>query len=287
MRPTRRRELAQWIRDHYQVSCRRACALAEICPNTWYYTSQARDASALRMRIREIAQARPRFGYTRIWVLLRREGWRDNKKRVHRLYRLEGLQVRMRARRKKRLSLHRGAVPAANGRHQCWSMDFVHDQLVSGRAFRVLTVIDQWSRESVLLEANVALTGRSVVEALDAVAAHCPLPKAITVDHGTEFTSRALDEWAYRRGVELAFTQPGKPTENAFIESFNGRLRDECLNVHSFVSIAHAQRLIEEWRRDYNDRRPHGALGRLTPSEYAQQGQTPRSEAAHLHSTPV
>jgi hypothetical protein len=159
MRPTRRRELAQWIRDHYQVSCRRACALAEICPNTWYYTSQARDASALRMRIREIAQARPRFGYTRIWVLLRREGWRDNKKRVHRLYRLEGLQVRMRARRKKRLSLHRGAVPAATGRHQHWSMDFVHDQLVTGRAFRVLTVIDQWSRESVLLEANVALTG--------------------------------------------------------------------------------------------------------------------------------
>jgi putative transposase len=166
-------------------------------------------------------------------------------------------------------------------------MDFVHDQLVNGRAFRVLTVIDQWSRESVLLEANVALTGRSVVEALDAVAAHRPLPKAIGVDHGTEFTSKALDEWAYRRGVELAFTRPGRPTENAFIESFNGRLRDECLNVHSFVSIAHAQTLIAEWRRDYHDRRPHGALGRLTPSEYAQQGQTPRSEAARLYSTPV
>jgi putative transposase len=275
------------MRDCYQVSCRRACALADICPNTWYYRSQARDTSALRLRIREIAQARPRFGYVRIWIMLRREGWRDNKKRVHRLYRLEGLQVRLRSRRKKRLSLHRGAVPAARGRHQHWSMDFVHDQLVTGRTFRVLTVIDQWSRESVLLEVNVALTGQSVVDALEAVAVHRPLPKAITVDHGTEFTSKALDEWAYRRGVELAFTRPGKPVENAFIESFNGRLRDECLNVHSFVSIAHARQLIAERRRDYNGHRPHGALGHLTPSEYAEQRQTKSSEAAYLHQTPV
>jgi transposase InsO family protein len=129
------------------------------------------------MRIREIAQARPRFGYLRIWIMLRREGWPDNKKRIHRLYRLEGLQVRMRARRKKRLSLHRGIVPPANGRDQAWSMDVVHDQLITGRAFRVLTVIDQWSRESVLMEANVALTGQSVVEALEALAARRPLPK--------------------------------------------------------------------------------------------------------------
>jgi putative transposase len=153
------------VQDRYQVSCRRACALARICPNTWYYKSQARDAAALRMRIREIAQARPRFGYVRIWIMLRREGWPANKKRIHRLYRLEGLQVRMRARRKKRLSLQRGISPPASGRDQAWSMDFVHDQLVTGRAFRVLTVIDQWSRESVLMEANVALTGQSVVDA--------------------------------------------------------------------------------------------------------------------------
>ena len=124
-------------------------------------------------------------------------------------------------------------------------MDFVHDQLATGRTFRVLTVIDQWSRESVLMKANVALTGRSVVEALDALATRRALPKAITVDHGTEFTSKALDEWAYRREVALTFIRPGKPVENALIESFNGRRRDECLNVHSFVSIAHAQALIE------------------------------------------
>jgi len=234
------------------------------------------------MRIREIAQARPRFGYVRIWIMLRREGWRDNKKRVHRLYRLEGLQVRMRQRRKKRFSLHRGVVPPASGRDQAWSMDFVHDQLVSGRAFRVLTVIDQWSRESVLMEANVALTGQSVVEALDTLAQHRALPKAITVDHGTEFTSKALDEWAYQRGVALDFIRPGKPVENAFIESFNGRLRDECLNVYGFESIAHAQALIEAWRRDYNEHRPHGALGHLTPSEYAAQGQSSGSKVAVL-----
>jgi putative transposase len=264
------------------VSCRRACALGNICPNTWYYRSEARDAAALRMRIREIAQARPRFGYVRIWIMLRREGWRDNKKRVHRLYRLEGLQVRLRTRRKKRLSLHRGAVPVASGRDQYWSMDFVHDQLATGRTFRVLTVIDQWSRESVLLEANVALTGHSVVDALETVSAHRGLPKAITVDHGTEFTSNALDEWAYRRGVTLDFIRPGKPVENAFIESFNGRLRDECLNVYSFESIPHAQGVIEAWRCDYNDHRPHGALGRLTPSEYAEQGQSTGSEVALL-----
>ena len=269
------------------MSSRRACVLGDICPNTWYYKSRARDASALRMRIRELAQARPRFGYVRIWIMLRREGWPDNKKRVHRLYRLEGLQVRLRARRKKRLSLPRGAVPAASGRHQSWSMDFVHDQLASGRTFRVLTVIDQWSRESVLLEARVSQTGRSVIDALEAVSARRPLPRSITVDHGTEFTSTVLDEWAYRRGVALDFIRPGKPVENAFIESFNGRLRDECLNLHSFMGMAHAQQLLDSWRHDYNHRRPHGALGHLTPSEYVERGQQHGTEAARFQLSAV
>lgn len=235
------------------------------------------------MRIREIAQSRPRFGYLRIWIMLRREGWKDNKKRVHRLYRLEGLQVRMRKRRRKRMSLHRGAVPPATGPNQYWSMDFVHDRLANGRSFRVLTVIDQWSRESVLLEADFALTGQSVVDALERLSRHRPLPKAITVDHGTEFTSKALDEWAYRGGVQLDFIRPGKPVENAFIESFNGRLRDECLNVHDFISIADARALIEAWRQDYNRFRPHGALGHLTPSEFAERGQTHDPKVASLH----
>jgi putative transposase len=257
------------VHDRYQVSCRRACALARICPNTWYYKSRARDAAALRMRIREMAQARPRFGYVRIWIMLRREGWPDNKKRIHRPYRLERLQVRMRARRKKRLSLPRGVVPPASGRDQARSMDFVHDQLVTGRVFRVLTVIDQWSRESVLMEANVALTGQSVVDALETLPARRPHPKAITVDHGTEFTSKALDEWAYRRGVALDFIRPGKPVENASIESFNGKFRDECLNEHWFLNLVDAKTTIEAWRVDYNTVRPHSSLAGRTPDQFA------------------
>lgn len=269
-----------WIYDRFQASRKRSCALVCLREATWYYHSQARDTSALRMRIREIAYSRPRFGYERIWVLLRREGWKDNLKRVHRLYRLEGLQVRMRPRRKKRLSLHRGEVPRATAANQHWSMDFVHDQLLNGRKIRVLTVIDQWSRESVLLETDFALNGRSVADALDRLSQSRDLPKAITVDHGTEFTSKVLDEWAYQRGVQLDFIRPGKPTENAFIESFNGRLRDECLNSFEFISLADAQQRIEAWRQDYNHHRPHGALGKLTLSEYAKQGQITSFEAA-------
>ena len=166
-------------------------------------------------------------------------------------------------------------------------MDFVHDALADGRPFRVLTVMDHWSRQSPILEVASSMSGLTVGLALDRALAHGVSPKSITVDHGTEFMSRALEDWAYHRGVQLDFIRPGKPVENAFIESFNGRLRDECLNVHTFESVAHAQRLIEAWRRDYNDHRPHGALGHLTPSEYAEQGQTHGLEAPDLQLAPV
>ena len=192
------------------------------------------------MRIREIAHARPRFGYLRIWVLLRREGWVVNRKRVRRLYRLEDLQVRMRVRRRKHRALHRGPAPVAAGPVERWSMDFVHDALADGRPFRILTVVDQWSRRSPILEVGSSLTGRTVAEALDRVLTDGVVPRSITVDHGTEFQSRALEDWAYRRGVQLDFKRPGKPTQNAYIESFNGRLRDESLNVQQFDSIADA-----------------------------------------------
>ena len=186
--------------------------------------------------------------------------------------------MRLRVRRRKRQSLHRGPVPRPTAVNVHWSMDFVHDQLVDGRAFRVLTVIDQWSRESVLLETGHSLRGEDVAEALNRASWTRSLPKAITVDHGTEFTSKALDQWAWEHGVELDFIRPGKPIENALIESFNGRLRDECLNVNEFVSLEHARREIEAWRQDYNRCRPHGALGNLTPSEYAEAGQKRPSE---------
>lgn len=262
------------------MSKKRSCRLTLLQRATFYYRSRAKDQTVLRMRIRELAHSRPRFGYERIHILLRREGWRVGRNRVHRLYRLEGLQVRMRVRRRKHISLHRGPVPVASARNEYWSMDFVHDELASGRKFRVLTVIDKWSRESVLLETGFSLTGQSVVDALQRLALSRALPKAITVDHGTEFTSKSLDEWAWNHNVKLDFIRPGKPTENAFIESFNGRLRDECLNANEFTSIEDARQRIEAWREDYNHHRPHSSLGHLTPIEFALQGRETPSETA-------
>lgn len=257
----------------FGASVQRACRLAGFSRSGGYKPSRARDQTALRIRIRDIAHARPRFGYQRIWVLLRREGWRVNKKRVRRLFRLDGLQLRMRVRRRKHMALHRGAVPVPTGLQQRWSMDFVHDQLIDGRPFRVLTVVDQWSRQSPLLECNFSLTGKHVVSAFEHRISPAQLPQSLTVDHGTEFTSKALEAWAFYRGVQLDFTRPGKPTDNSHIESFNGRLRDECLNVHQFLSVDHARRTIEAWRIDYNEHRPHSSLGDLTPREFVIQHQ--------------
>jgi putative transposase len=231
------------------------------------------------MRIRDIAARRPRFGYQRIHVMLRREGWLVNKKRVRRLYRLEGLQLRTRIRRRKHMCLHRGIPPRAQRTHERWSMDFVHDQLCDGRPFRMLTVVDQFSRLSPLIEPRFSFGGHDVVVALERIVALTGAPLSITVDHGTEFTSRALEDWAYQRGVKLDFTHPGKPTENGHIESFNGRLRDECLNVNQFLSLADACQQIEHWRVDYNAHRPHSSLGNLTPSEFASRSQSNRPSA--------
>ena len=265
------------------MSISKAIRLAQFSHGGWYFKSHAQDQSALRLRIREIAHARPRFGYQRIHVMLRREGWPVNRKRVYRWYRLEGLQIRMRVRRRKHMCLHRGPVPQAQRTHERWSMDFVHDQLFGGRPFRVLTLVDQFSRQTPLLEPGFSFCGRDVVAALDRAIERTGTPVSITVDHGTEFTSKALEEWAYRRGVKLDFIHPGKPTENGHIESFNGRLRDECLNVMQFLSLEDARAKIEAWRIDYNGHRPHSSLGHLTPIEYARKRQEQRtSEAANL-----
>ena len=255
------------------MSCARACRLAQFGRASWYRTSCAKDQSALRLRIRDLAQARPRVGYMRIWVLRRREGWPVNRKRVRRLYRLDGLQLRMRVRRRKYIALHRGPAPVPVGPIDRWSMDFVHDTLNDGRPFRILTVVDNWSRQSPILEAGFRTSGARVGDALDRALHGERGPRSITVDHGTEFQSRALEDWAYRWGVQLAFIRPGKPVENAFIESFNGRLRDECLNVHQFASLAEAQVIIEAWRTDYNHQRPHSSLGHLTPNAFLDQRQ--------------
>jgi len=252
----------------YSISVRRACELSQFSRAAWYRRSVARDQTVLRRRICELALARPRFGYLRIHVLLRREGWFINHKRVHRLYRLEGLQLRMRVRRRKHMCLHRGVVPRAQGPLERLSMDFVHDQLFDGRRFRILTVVDQWSREAMLVEPGYGYSGQGVADTLERWLAERGAPASITVDHGTEFTSKALEAWAWHRGVKLDFTHPGKPTENGHIESFNGRLRDECLNVNQFLSLDHARQTIKAWQDDYNHHRPHGSLGHLTPMEY-------------------
>ena len=270
------------MQSAYGTSLRRECGLAQISRSLYAYRSSRGDQEALRLRMRDLAQARPRFGYRCIHVLLRRDGWQVNLKRVRRLYRLDGLQLRHRIRRRKHASLHRGIPPAASRAHERWSIDFVHDVLLTGRAFRVLTVIDQWSRWSPILEVAPSMSGRTVGEALDRAIAQYGKPHSITVDHGTEFTSRALDDWAYRRGVLLDFIRPGKPTENGFIESFNGKLRDECLNAHEFLSIDDARRKIDAWWTDYKLHRPHSALGNVSPAEYLQKAKTRAEKAANF-----
>lgn len=242
------------MQERFKVSVRRSCELALLRRSVWYAKSQARDQSALRQRIRDIAMSRPRFGYLRVLVMLKREGWAVGKKRVYRLYSLEGLQLRMKVRRRKRIALLRGKVVPATRANQHWSMDFVHDQMLDGRKFRILTVIDQWSRESGIRP----------------------------VDNGTEFTSKALDDWAYRRGVKLDYTRPGKPTDNGLIESFNGRLRDEFLNVNEFVTMHEVHEKLRAWQDDYNHCRPHGSLGHLTPSEFATMRSEQPKEVANL-----
>lgn len=202
--------------------------------------------------------------------MLKREGWAVGNKRVYRLYRLEGLQLRMRCRRRKKLALHRGPAPQPQGPDQCWAMDLVYDQLASGRRIRLPTVIDKWSRESVMIEVDFAMNGKRLIAAFEQLACTRPLPQVITVDSGSEFASKVFEEWTFKRGIKLDFIRPGKPVENAMIESFNGRLRDERLNVFEFSTIEDTQSKIEAWRHDYNHHRPHGSIGNLTPIEFTQ-----------------
>lgn len=219
------------------------------------------------MRLRDLAASRPRYGYRRLHVLLVREGWRVNHKRVLRLYREENLQVRTK-RRRKVASQPRLQLPAPDQVNERWSLDFVHDELTHGRRFRALTVIDHFSRECLAIEVNNSLPAEAVTRVLDRVVAERGAPMALTLDNGTEFTSKHFDAWAYRSGIQLDFIRPGRPVENSIIESFNGKFRDECLSQHWFRSLAEARAIIEAWRYDYNETRPHSSLGNLAPAEY-------------------
>ncbi len=274
------------MQEAYRVSLRRTCGLIGLTRSSWYYRSLAQDLTALLLRLKELARVRPRFGYRRLYELLRREGWRVNHKRIHRLYVLHGLQLAQR-RKRKRASQVRVPLGKATRANEAWSMDFVHDVLDNGRRFRILTLVDQFSRECPLVVAAPSLTAHHVIAGLEQLQAERGLPAAITVDNGSEFASRALDAWAYRNNVKLDFIRPGKPVENAFIESFNGRLRDECLNTQVFASLEDARQKLEAWRVDYNLYRPHSALGNLPPSEFARTRLAMFEKAENLNLVPV
>lgn len=235
-----------------------------------YYRSIRGKDTALRARIKEITQTRVRYGCPRVYVLLRRDGWRVNHKKVERIYREEGLSLRFKRPKRRISAAHRLARPNLSGINQCWSMDFVADQLFNGKRIRALTIVDNFSRECLAIPVVHALKGEDVVATMEAIKHFSKrLPKRIQVDNGSEFISKALDKWAYENKVILDFSRPGKPTDNAFIESFNGSFRDECLNAHWFLSLQDAKEKIESWRQDYNTVRPHSSLNNLTPNEFA------------------
>ena len=219
--------------DDYRISNRRACEVVLLRRSTWFYKARSRDDSVIRKRIREIAETRVRYGCQRIFTLLRWEGWRDNHKRIHRLYRLEGLNLRSKRPRRTRMAAHRLDRPELSSVDQCWSMDFVADQLFDGRKIRALTIVDNFSRQCVAIHVGQSLKGENVVAVLERLKiVSFNVAGRIQVDNGSEFISKALDKWAYDNGVTLDFSRPGKPTDNPFIESFNGSFRDECLNAH-------------------------------------------------------
>lgn len=278
MTPARKRTVVQFFRTGFKVSERRACRVADVRRTTMRYRSQARDQSPLRQRIKELAAARVRYGYRRIHILLRREGWNVNAKRVYRLYREEGLSLRLK-RPKKRVSAPRVTPPPATRPNERWSIDFLRDNLLDGRPFRVFTVVDNVTKVSPAIVADFSLRGERVVAVLDRLKATVGLPKRLAVDNGPEFISKALDAWAYRNGVALEFSRPGKPTDNAFVESFNGHFRQECLDQHWFASLEEARQIIEVWRVEYNTERPHQALKYGTPTAFAAAWELPKEAA--------
>lgn len=257
----------RYVQTAYTASQRRACATLGVNRGTVRRLPPRDRDVGLRRRLWELAEEKRRFGVQRLHVLLRREGLMVNHKRTERLYREEGLSLRLRQ-RKKRPDLLRSCLPTPNGPNEQWGMDFVSDNLASGRRIRILTIFDLWDRSTPALEVDISLSGQRAVRVLECLRREGHLPRSLRTDNGPEFTSRALNAWAQKHGVHLEYSRPGKPTDNGFVESFNGRLRDECLNQNIFVTLAETQRILEEWREDYNGNRPHGALEWQSPEAY-------------------
>jgi putative transposase len=259
-----------YLQRVYRVSEIRSCKTLKIHRSSYRYKSRKDSEAFLRMRIRDIAASRVRYGYRRIHILLKREGWKINHKRVYRLYREEGLNLRQKSKRKK-LSCPRIIEKVnASQLNQCWAMDFVSDQLFNGKRFRALTILDVFSRECLAIHVDKSIKGEMVADVLEKLKESRGLPAKIKVDNGPEFISRALDAWAYFNKVQLEYSRPGRPIDNAHIESFNGSFRDECLNTTWFMSLEDAREKIETWKNDYNEFRPHSALTYRTPAAYAQ-----------------
>ena len=252
----------------FEVSQRRACQVIGADRTSMRYRSVRPDDAALRARLRELAAVRRRFGYRRLWLLLRREGVLVNRKKLRRLYREERLQVRRRGGRKRALGT-RAPITMPLGPNQRWSLDFVSDTLADSRRFRMLAVVDDFTRECLTLVADTSLSGVRVGRELDAIIARRGCPQTIVSDNGTEFTSMAILRWSQEARINWHYIAPGKPTQNAFIESFNGRLRDELLNETLFSSLDHAREALADWKDDYNTVRPHSAIGNVPPAIYA------------------
>lgn len=271
VKPVRRREVVRHFQEAYAVSERRACRASGFGRASHRYKSRRDPQVALRMRLKELAETRVRYGYRRLHVLLRREGWQVNHKTVYRLYSDEGLSIRTQSPKRRRACRYRAGRAEAGGMNDVWAMDFMSDKLFDDRPFRILTVVDCCTREALSIALRTNFRAYQVIEELDRLARLRGKPRSIRVDNGPEFAGRLLDQWAYLNKVELDFSRPGKPTDNAYIEAFNSRLRQECLNASWFMSMDDARMRIEEWRCDYNQNRPHSALAGLTPAEFAEQ----------------
>lgn len=267
MTPEQRRTAVMEAMESAGITERRTCRFTGFARSSQRYAARRPPRTELRERLHTLAILRPRWGHRRLHILLRREGYEVNHKLTRRLYREEGLAVRRRKR--KRVAAARVMKPMISGRNERWSMDFVRDTLADGRVFRAFTLVDDFTRECPVIEVDTSLTGERVTRVLDHLALTRRLPECIVCDNGPEFAGRVLDQWAHERGVTLHFIEPGKPVQNAYAESFNGRLRDECLNESWFTSLADARVTIESWRKDYNETRPHSGLAGCTPLEFA------------------
>lgn len=282
MTPAAKREMAGYVADSYEVSRSHACGLFELARSTMYYVAHPREDALLREALRGKARERKRWGVRRLIILLRRDGWEDNHKRIERIYREEGLQVPKRKKRK--TAYKRKEKPAAPTRmNDRWSMDFVHDVTAEGRKIRALNVVDDCTRECLWIEVDTSLGGERVTRVLDSLLDLRGKPERLVMDNGPEFTSHRLDQWAYENGVLLDFIEPGKPQQNGYVESFNGKFRDECLNEHWFQNVAEAQEIIEEWRVDYNEQRPHSSLNYMAPARFAARLPLGGEEGGALH----